>query len=65
VPGKEIWTEGIIPGKGRIGTYSFKQFIRYIRDNFPDISICVEVANKDFKNPRESEDALWRIQDWL
>jgi len=60
-----VWTEGVVPGEGRIGNDSFEKLFRYIRENRPNIEICVEVANKDFKNPVESEETIKRIRNWL
>ncbi len=64
-PNQELWTEGVIPGEGRIGDKAFKEFFDYVKINFPDIGICIEVANKDFKNPRESEESIKKVLSWL
>lgn len=65
VPNKSTWTESIIPGNGRIGKKSFENFFSWIKGNCPDIGICVEVVNADFKNPVESEESIKRILKWL
>lgn len=59
-----VWKEGIIPGDGRIGKTAFKKFFQHIREAHPNIGICVEVANADFSNPRESEEAIKRVIRW-
>lgn len=65
VPSKSVWREGVIPGDGNIGEESFRGFLTYIRGNHPDISICLEVYNADYKNPVESEESIKRVLDWL
>lgn len=63
-PNKSLWTEGVIPGEGRIGN-QFEKFFSYVRENYPKIGICVEVDNKDFRDPIESEETLKRVDHWL
>jgi sugar phosphate isomerase/epimerase len=65
IPYQSVWTEGVIPGEGRIGEEQFKRFFSYIRDNNPSIGLCVEVANKDFTKPVETEVAVRKVLDWL
>lgn len=67
MPGREgsAWIEGVIPGNGRIGEEAFAEFFKYIRENKPDIGICIEVSNKDFKNPEESRDSITKVISWL
>lgn len=65
VPHQSVWTEGVIPGQGRIGEEQFKKFFQYIKENCPDVGLCIEVANPDFKNPVETEIAVKQILKWL
>ncbi len=65
VPNKSVIKEGFIPGDGLIGKSSFKNFFSWIKDNCPNIGICVEVWNADLKNPLESEESIKRILKWL
>ncbi len=65
IPNQELWKEGVIPGEGRIEKVAFKEFFDYVKHNFPDIGICVEVANTNFKNPAETEESLDRVLYWL
>lgn len=65
IPGQSVWKEGRIPGEGRIGNEAFKKFFRYIRENHPNVGIEVEVYNDDFKNPKESEESIKRVLNWL
>jgi len=60
-PYKLMWREGIIPGEGRLGGDSFRNFFGYIKGKYPDIGVCIEVYNKDFKDPQESKEAITRI----
>ncbi|MFH1593026.1 MAG: TIM barrel protein [Candidatus Woesearchaeota archaeon] len=63
--GGSVWTEGIIPGKGRIGERAFADFFKHVAVSYPNGGICVEVVNKDFKNPIESEESIKRVLNWL
>lgn len=65
IPYQSVWKEGVIPGDGRIGKKEFARFFRYIQKKYPDIGICIEVANTNFKNPKESAEAIKRVLDWL
>ncbi len=65
VPNQSLWQEGFTAGDGQIGKESFKNFFRYIREKHPEIGLCVEVNNRDFKNPAESEESLKRVLAWL
>ena len=69
---KGIWIQnksraydGVIPGDGRIGKDSFEKFFKYIAKENPNISICLEVQNKDFKNPEETRESIKRVCNWL
>jgi len=39
--------------------------LEYIKENYPDMGICLEVYNADFNNPAESREAVKRVVDWL
>jgi len=57
--------DGIIPGEGRIGKDSFAKFFNYIREHHPNIGICIEVRNEDYKNPIETKESTKRLVNWL
>jgi len=65
VPYKSVWKEGIIPGEGRIGMVKFEQFFHYLKSTNIPMNICVEINNKSFDNPLESEESIRRIVGWL
>jgi sugar phosphate isomerase/epimerase len=64
-PYKSRCFDGVIPGEGRIGKDSFAHFFKYIKENHPNVGICLEVANKDFKNPEEFRESIKRVCGWL
>lgn len=57
--------DGSIPGDGRIGPDSFKQFFTYIRENHPNLGVCIEVRNLDEKNPEQTREGIKRVCKWL
>lgn len=65
VPYESIWTEGVVPGKGRIGEQNFMRFIKYIKSNHPDAKLCIEANNKDFSKLDESAESIKRVVNWL
>ena len=65
VPHKSRAYDGLVPGDGKIGEEAFATFFRYIKDNHPDLGICIEVHNKDFKDPAESRESVRRTVNWL
>ncbi|MCK5149964.1 sugar phosphate isomerase/epimerase [Candidatus Pacearchaeota archaeon] len=65
IPHKSVWKEGIIPGQGRIGEKNFKDFIKYIKENFLNAKLCIETDNADFKKMDESAKAIEKIVRWL
>ena len=64
-PYESLWTEGLVPGEGRIGDEQFEKFFDYIREEHSDISICIEVSNKDKTNPKQTIDSLVKVRNWL
>jgi|GEM_PF-4369952 len=65
IPNRSLWQEGVVPGNGRIGEESFKELFSYLKENHPDISLCIEVFNKDYRDPVETEESIRRILGWL
>ncbi len=57
--------DGLIPGDGKIGENSFAEFFKYIRKHHSNVGICVEVRNKDYKNPVETKESIRRLVKWL
>ena len=57
--------DGPIPGDGRMGKESFENFFRYIRENHPDLGVCIEVRNIDERNPEQTREGVRRVLRWL
>lgn len=57
--------DGSIPGDGRIGPDSFENFFKHIHENHPNLGICIEVRNKDEKNPEQTREGIKRVLKWL
>jgi len=59
--------EGVIPGKGRIGERVFKEllgyFLKYSEKH--DLSILIEVHDKDFTKLAESKESFKIVMRWL
>lgn len=65
IPYQSVWQEGVMPGQGRIGEEQFKRFFQYIKENYSDAGLCIEVTNQDFKNPLETEESIKKVLGWL
>lgn len=65
VPNVSKFSEGIIPGDGKIGNDSFQCFFKYIKRKHPEIGVGIEVHNKDYSNPLETKECLRRVCSWL
>lgn len=57
--------DGPVPGDGRMGRESFENFFGYIKENHPDLGICIEVRNIDEKNPEQTREGIRRVCRWL
>ena len=53
--------DGSIPGDGRIGPDSFQKFFHYIRENHPNLGMCIEVKN----DPYYFREGIRRVIKWL
>lgn len=59
--------EGVIPGNGRIGEKVFKELLRYFLEfsEKQDLSIVLEINDKDLTKLEESKESFGKITDWL
>ncbi|MEK6860467.1 MAG: hypothetical protein AABY07_00710 [Nanoarchaeota archaeon] len=64
-PNQSMAFDGPVPGDGRIGSYAFENFFNYIKENHPNLGVCIEVRNKDEKNPEQTREGIRRVCRWL
>lgn len=65
IPNKSKFLEGIVPGEGRIGKDEFKRFFEYIKENYSDIGVGIEIINENYKELTETKKCLNLICPWL
>ncbi len=65
IPKKSLCQDGVIPGRGEIGERKFKEFFKYIANEYPNIGVVAEARVSDFKNPFEFKESVKKICEWI
>lgn len=63
--GVSVFKEGLIPGQGNLGDHNFRDLLSYVNKCKKNIVLLIEVKDKDMANPKESEESLGKVLNWL
>ena len=60
-----IYKQGVIPGQGNLGEKNFQSFLSYLKNCPKKIGMTLEIEDQDLKNPKQSQQALETVLNWL
>jgi sugar phosphate isomerase/epimerase len=63
--GTAIFEEGVIPGQGNLDEDNFRQLLSYLKESKKSLILTLEVKDKDYRNPKESQKTLTKVLNWL